>query len=807
MESTVRVVDVAIDPRTGGSEAIYSYLPVPGLQAGDAVIVSLGNRQILGYALGFRVVDEETLGFSTSLLKPVVDRIDGLTIPTPVLKTAEFVAEEYLCPVTVALTAATPPGVKDRLQTVWLPSETIVPNDLKPVEEEVLRALNDAGQIEISKKLAPGVEHALKALRTKGLAKQTLRLKPSSTVKKGEDTYRLTSDSDRIDQFLKREGKKKPAQCIVVMQLQQTDGSALSSNEIRAMAAVTDTTIKALVTQKILELVDQQAPQSPKIPPTPNPHQQIAIDAICHSIESQEDKPFLLYGVTGSGKTEVFLRCAAKALAAGRQVLYLVPEIALAAQAIALLRDRFGGRVAIIHSEQSALERLHNWQRIRSGEASVVLGPRSAVFSPLDNLGLIIMDEEHENGYKQEQSPRYHARTVARFLSTQHSCPIVLGSATPSTESFFEADLNESAPRADRLTLLSLPARAATKSRLPKVHIEDLTEGYRSSSPSLFGPILLAKMEQTLNDGNQVILFLNRRAYAPFMICRECGHRWECPKCAVTLSYHRGDQKLKCHHCGHLERTPERCSSCDGVKIKPFGIGTEKVEENVSELFPNAKVARLDRDIAQKKGALEEVIASFRAGETNVLVGTQLVAKGFDFPNVTLVGVIAADLSLNIPDFRAAERTFQLLCQVGGRAGRASKPGEVVIQTFNPTAQAIQSAQNHEFLGFFESTLDERRQAEYPPYVRLINIVFTGENRSTIVGVSAIALAHLQNIQDISILGPADCPLERLQNKWRRHILVKLPNNKPTQIIADALKHLETKGVSMMIDVDPYSLM
>ena len=488
----------------------------------------------------------------------------------------------------------------------------------------------------------------------------------------------------------------------------------------------------------------------------------------------------------------------------GRQVLYLVPEIALAAQAIAQLRDRFGARVAIMHSELTPLERLANWQRIRSGEASIVLGPRSALFAPLNNVGLIIIDEEHEGGYKQEQAPRYHARDVARFLSQQHNCPLVLGSATPSLESFFEAESNENAVDESKLTLLTLPVRAAS-AQLPRVYVDDLTQVYKRGVPSMFGELLTEKLHQTIDAGNQAILFLNRRAYAPFLMCRDCGHQWTCPECAVSLSYHRGINKIKCHHCGYQESAPLDCPKCAGLKIKPFGVGTEKVEESVRELFPDARVARLDRDIAQKKGALEEVIANFRAGETNVLVGTQLVAKGLDFPDVTLVGVIAADVSLNLPDFRSSERTFQLLSQVAGRAGRGTKAGEVVIQTFNPEAQAILSAQNHDFLAFYQACKTERMQADYPPFCHLVNIVFSGESRPAVLSLCARALAHLQKVEGLTILGPADCPLERLNGNWRRHLLIKHESLLPE--IGEALSGLEEKGVTLTIDVDAYSLM
>lgn len=803
---SLRVVDVALDPRSGGADAIYSYLPTPEVQVGDAVLAPLGNRQILGYAIGFRQVDEATLGFDPKHLKPVAGVVAGLQIPPPIMEAVRFVASEYLCDLPSALTAAVPPGVKDRLVKYWTATGEPSSHELKPLDREVLKILAEEGEIEAKESLEAGTLKSLKGLVQMGLVRQSLKLKPTQVKKTSESVYRLTSDAAKVEKFLHNEGKKKPAQAVAVMQIQEADGSALSSAEIRAMAGVTETTVKALIKAELLEEVTATSHAPTKHPPTPNPQQQVAIDAITHAVENHIPTPFLLFGVTGSGKTEVFLRAAGKALASGRQVLYLVPEIALATQAIAQLRERFGAKIAILHSELTPLERLLNWQQVRNGEASIVLGPRSALFAPLTNLGLIILDEEHETGYKQEQSPRYHARTVARFLSKQHKCPVVLGSATPSIESFSEAEANEELGDPHKLTLLTLPNRTAS-AVLPKVFVEDLSAGYRGGTPSLFGPLLQQKLVATLESGNQAILFLNRRAYSPFLMCRDCGHQWMCPSCAVTLSYHRRDERLKCHHCGYQESAPIVCPECESTKIKPFGVGTEKVEELVSAEFPGARVTRLDRDVAQKKGALEAVIASFRSGESNVLVGTQLVAKGLDFPDVTLVGVIAADVSLNLPDFRSGERTFQLLSQVAGRAGRGSKPGEVVIQTFNPLTPAIVHAQRHEYLEFFHQCLREREEAHYPPVQKLVNIVMSGEVRGAVVGLGARIQARLQTFGDLVILGPTDCVLERLNNRWRRHLLVKAPLEFDLAKIGAAIEDVEEKGVQLVIDVDPYSLM
>ena len=666
-----------------------------------------------------------------------------------------------------------------------------------------MRTLQDNGGKLLKTKNKPipePLERALKLLRTKGLVVQSLSVAPLTEKRKQETLLTLTTDTEMVEAFLLKEGRKRPAQALTLMRLQSAERSMLTASEIKAMAGVTETTVRALVELKLLQTVSGE-PGALKTPPEPNRYQQLAIDSVTEAIQGRSPQTFLLFGVTGSGKTEVYLRCAEAALKLGRQVLYLVPEIALATQAITQLRERFGRGVTVLHSELTPKERLENHLRVRRGECPVVLGPRSALFAGLDNIGLIVLDEEHESSFKQESSPRYHAKQLAMFLAKRHGCPLILGSATPSIETFREAET-------DAVTLLSLPQRAAN-ARLPQVEVLDLKEGYRAGQPSILSEALQQKMGEVLGRDEQIILFLNRRAYASFLLCRDCGKEMKCPNCAVALSFHRMERLLRCHHCGFFTRPPDTCPTCQGNRIRPFGVGTEKLEEAVAELFPDARVARLDRDVSQKKGALETVLADFRSGATNVLVGTQMVAKGLDFPNVTLVGVIAADISMNIPDFRSSERTFQLLSQVAGRAGRGQKPGEVVIQTFQPDHIAVITAQTHDFLAFFEILKLERRQAGYPPFKRLVNILLSGENSESVVKASEQVRALLAPMESDSfvILGPVDCAIERLQNRWRRHLLLKLAPNASVAPIGKALDGFQVKGVQCVVDVDPYSIM
>lgn len=797
------VVDVAIDSRSGGGDQLWTYRCEGRLEVGDALLVPLGTRAHLGYVFRVREASEVELGFEFSHLRSPIDRVDDLELPEAVINLARFVAEEYLCPIPVALSAAVPPGARDRLGTSWriIPDAQIGETPISALQRDIMETIRDAGGIleaTKSKKLDAGTVRALRLLRAKGLVESVVRLVPTGEKRESSGLLRLTNDTAKIEQFLLKESRKKPAQAVTIMRLQAADHAALTSAEIRALGGVTEQTIKALTAGGLLESLPEEA-FKPGHAPTPTKQQEDAIDAVHPAIREALPREFLLYGVTGSGKTEVFLRCAAEALRSGRQVLYLVPEIALATQAIGRLRERFGRRVAILHSELPPRERLETWQRIRNGETPIVLGARSALFAPLSNIGLIVMDEEHEGSYKQESSPRYHSKRLARFLSQEHEAPLLLGSATPSVETFYEAEQG-------KMTRLDMPDRAAS-AKLPSVHVVDLAEGFRQSRPALLGPELLIRMEDVLKRNEQAIIFLNRRAYAPFLLCRDCGHTFICPQCAVSLSYSRRDGRLRCHHCGHQIRPPDKCPSCGGNRLSPMGVGTERVEEALTEAFPGLRVARLDRDITQKKGALEEILAQFRSRDLQVLVGTQMVAKGLDFPGVTLVGVVAADISLNIPDFRSTERTFQLLTQVAGRAGRGTVPGHVVIQTFNPKHLAIQASQRHDYQSLYEFEIKEREAAQYPPFIRLVNVVFMGEDKLAVEQLSSEAKGAIAELPSLTILGPVDCPIERLQGRWRRHILIKAPLGQPLSPLGVRLGRLSSKSVHVTVDVDPYSLM
>ncbi len=792
---------MAFDARTAGADALYTYRAADDAAPGQAWLAPLGPRRMLGWIINIKQISEEELGFAPSRLKPLDKRVQGLDLPTELLSLISLVSDEFLASISETLTPATPPGIQDRLVRTWTPTpETASLLPLSAAQEEALKVMKEGPVTETkTKQIAKGFKSALRALTTKGLADETLSLAPSSTRSRLGAVMRLTADEQKIETFLEKEGRRKPAQAMTLLQLQGTQTASFPADEIKALAGCTDQTIKALIKAGLLEEVEEGLSPARK-PPELNQHQQEAVSALTQAVTKRTAKGFLLYGVTGSGKTEVYLRTAAEVLKMGRQVLYLVPEIALTAQVIAQLRERFGRSVAILHSSLSPRERLENWMRIQTGMAPLILGARSALFAPLSRLGLIVMDEEHEGSYKQENSPRYQGRKVVEMLADLHQCPYVLGSATPSIETYHDA-------LAGRLQLLRLPNRAA-QAVLPEVKILDLTEGYKTGRPSAFAPPLAASIEMTLKEGRQIILFLNRRAYAKFLVCRQCGHKWGCPHCAVTLAYHQKENRLKCHQCDHTEFHPTSCPQCGGMKIRPLGVGSEKVEEEVKKQFPLARVGRLDRDVVRRKGALEEVLTKFRAGELNVLVGTQMVAKGLDFPNVTLVGVIAADISLNVPDFRASERTFQLLSQVAGRAGRGQHAGVTYIQTFKADHPSLLAAQNHDYEAMYEEIIAEREEVGYPPFRRLVNILITGPSLEAVKGMGALAKSRLAKaLPEANILGPVDCVIEKIQGQWRRHLVLKLQPGANVKPIQKALEDLHDPGAKLVIDVDPATLL
>lgn len=541
--------------------------------------------------------------------------------------------------------------------------------------------------------------------------------------------------------------------------------------------------------------------------PTPrlNLHQQAAFEAIQSAIRVPEFKAFLLQGVTGSGKTEVYLSAIEAALAAGRNALLLVPEIALTPAVAGQFFQRFGRQVAILHSAFNDSERADQWRRIRNGQARVVVGTRSGVFAPVQNLGLVIVDEEHDGSYKQQETPRYHGRDVAIVRARNANAIVILGSATPSIETRYNADQR-------RYTMLELPERIA-KRPMPKVQVIDMrAEFLETKRQSTFSRALLEEMEARLKNGEQTILLLNRRGFSSFMVCRQCGERMLCENCSVVLTLHRRDRRMLCHMCGFAEKVPAACPKCGSDQIQFLGTGSERVEDELHQHLPTARIARLDRDSASAKGAFENILYTFRSGDIDILVGTQMIAKGHDIPNVTLVGVVLADIGLSIPDFRAAERTFQLLTQAAGRAGRGTTPGHVVIQTLNPDHYAIRFAAEQDYEGFFRKEMEFRKYLRYPPFAACANIIIRAEKQEDALRLSS-ELGFVLNPAPpgVRVMGPAEANVLRVRNEFRYQIFLKASRR---TILRDTIKKIrahaekeEWRSTPLVIDVDPINLM
>jgi primosomal protein N' (replication factor Y) len=536
-----------------------------------------------------------------------------------------------------------------------------------------------------------------------------------------------------------------------------------------------------------------------------NSYQQAAYSRIDRALEAKQFQTFLLQGVTGSGKTEIYLKTIDAALARGRGALMLVPEIGLTPAVAGQFHHRFGDRVAILHSGIQDSERAQEWRRIRSGEAKVVVATRSGVFAPVRDLGLIIVDEEHDQSYKQQESPRYHGRDVAVVRARDRSAVVVLGSATPSLESRYNAEKG-------KYERLELPERVEGRP-MPKVEVIDTRQEFlETRKQATFSRALIDAATERLENGEQSMLLLNRRGFSSFMTCRSCGERLECPNCSVTMTFHRRDRRMLCHYCNFSSRVPERCPKCDSDHIQFLGLGSERVEDELHSAFPRARIARIDRDTTGGKKDFENILTRFRDGEFDILVGTQMIAKGHDIPNVTLVGIVSADTGLGLPDFRAAERTFQLLTQAAGRAGRGTTPGIVLMQTINPDHYAIRFAAEQDYEKFYEKEREFRRLMHYPPFGALANLIVRGpKEEDALARSAALGRLLLPAPEGVKIMGPAAASLSRLKNEYRYQMLIKTSSRKRLneilrQVRAFAIAE-KWNPTSLVIDVDPMTIL
>ncbi|MCS6915567.1 MAG: primosomal protein N' [Myxococcales bacterium] len=794
-----------------------------GLDVGSRVWVPLRQRNLEGVVL--RIAQEHG---HRGGLRPIRQRIDCPPLPSDLLALAEFVADYYMVPRGEALRLILPVGTQarsrlrlrltatgaalaERLQGALLPPEAA--------------ALGEEASELLVRLLALGAARRAVAAGRLGAREEDLqRLEAAGFIERSEEVVAgvrasgetLVGVAPGVAQEAEVLGRS-PARAALWRRLREEGPLPLrvlcqqlprAREHIRALAAQGLVTIWSCPTPRDplagrWREVTEAAAAPPPASLTPE-QERVLAELRGALLQGSGYASFLLHGVTGSGKTEVYLRLIATALDQGRQALVLVPEIGLTPQLAARFRARFGHHVAVLHSALTPGERADAWGRLLRGEVGIALGARSALFAPLGRLGVVIVDEEHDASFKQQEGVRYHARDLALFRARRAGAVAVLGSATPSLEALAMVE-------SGKLRRLSLPDRPGRRP-LPEVHIIDLRQHLLRPEDGLLSAPLRRAMEETLAAGEQIILFLNRRGYATFLLCRACGHRFECRYCSVTLTWHKGRGDLLCHYCGYTEQLPERCPVCTAATVERLGMGTERIEEQVAACFPTARVGRLDRDTAAGEG-LARVLGAMHRRELDVLIGTQMLAKGHDFPGVTLVGVILADMGMGLPDFRSAERTFQTLSQVAGRAGRADRPGQVLIQTYNPEHPAIRCAARHDYEGFARGELAARRELGYPPASRLAVLRLDGVDGLEVRRAAQAVASRLREVVarapvevGASVLGPAEAPLSRLKGKTRWQMLVRAQTVRALRTVLRAA-HSEPlpRGVRLSIDIDPVS--
>ncbi|MFH1147155.1 MAG: primosomal protein N' [Pseudomonadota bacterium] len=805
------IVEVA--PAIPVFKTLHYIVPEPlrkCIQPGLRVLVPVGSRVVTGYILDLVPSSEKTE------LKEILEILDDGPLLSPVLlDLLKWVSRYYFFPVGKVVEIALPRGlsVKSRRQLI------ITDAGKKRVEEgappeptgvlELFKRGKPVGITALTRQF-PGADHKIVPVLVKDGFLEWKQVIGRPKGFKEEKWISLTGETDTSNTQEER----------VVTEFLQSNGS-VPLRVLRSGTACKESALKRLEKRGIVSIKTLPAYRNPFStepmhylrPKTLTAEQEFAVNTLQEAIRADKFSAYLLHGVTGSGKTEVYLAAIESALDQGKDAIVLVPEIALTASLEAAFLSRFGDRLAILHSGLSAGERLDEWRRIREGKARVVIGARSAVFAPFHSLGLIIVDEEHDGSYKQGDGLRYNGRDVAVMRASLERAVVVLGSATPSIQTMFNA-------KSGRYGYLSLPKRVQEKP-LPPINIVDMREpDIRLERNHALSKELAEALGRNLERNDQSIIFLNRRGFSPAMQCVSCGNVLMCPNCSISLTYHAAEKVLLCHYCAYSTPALPACPSCKGLAVRELGWGTERIEAELKRLFPHARIARMDRDTTTTKKAHHQILKAVQERKIDILVGTQMVAKGHDFPHITLVGVISADVSLNLPDFRAAERTFQLLTQVSGRAGRGEDPGMVIIQTYRPEHYSIARAREHDFTGFYDDETALRRALEYPPYTRLVNLTMEGNSTERVEQYSKEAVRRGLVILEqetlwrdtIKIFGPAPAPVPRIKGKFRYQAFLKASRTDALHSFTRALfgnlrANTPISGVKLIVDVDPENVL
>jgi primosomal protein N' (replication factor Y) (superfamily II helicase) len=803
----MEIASVIVDVPTKQTDRAFDYL-IPAqwsgtIQPGMRVIVPFGPRKIQGFVTSLKTQSE------FKKLREIIEPMDlEPVLNKELLELGDWLTENTLCFKIFSYQVMLPAALKAKYEKkvklaagveavdLSAPLQTIFENNLMIDWEDSLKS----GMVPaLQKEAAKGKLEVIYMVKEKVKKKQRRFVRPLVS---------LAELKEAADQFPVKAEKQKQVLSYFVEHF-----DAIEMRQLVSELKTTSATVKALVEKKLLIDYEMEVYRDPfehrtfkRTKPLPlTDSQQNVIGPILNAIEDNRHEVFLLYGVTGSGKTEIYLQSIQEVIERGQEAIVLVPEISLTPQMVNRFKGRFGDLVAVLHSGLSAGEKYDEWRKIQRKEVKVVVGARSAIFAPFENLGIIIIDEEHETSYKQEEMPRYHARDVAVERAKTSNCSVVLGSATPSLESFARAQKKV-------YHLLSLPNRMNNQT-LPSVEIIDMREELRNGNRSMFSRKLFEMLKDRIEKGQQTVLFLNKRGHSSFVMCRDCGYVMNCPNCDISLTYHRVNEQMKCHYCGYESHVPKQCPECASDYIRYFGTGTQKVEDELGKILPEARVIRMDVDTTGRKGSHERLLTDFQNGKADILLGTQMIAKGLDFPNITLVGVLSADTMLHLPDFRASEKTFQLLTQVSGRAGRHQLPGEVIIQTYTPEHYSVELAGTQDYDLFYQREMMIRKTHHYPPFYYLSLITVSHEHLMTVVSATEKIVNYVRSqvSKDAVILGPAASPIPRINNRYRYQCLIKYkrePNlTKILKTILDQYQ-LDTKsGLMVSIDVNPFILM
>ncbi|QII24531.1 primosomal protein N' [Bacillus altitudinis] len=801
------IAEVIVDVTTKAIDRPFDYR-VPDrfkglVKAGMRVVVPFGPRKIQGFVTKIK---EET-DVQSGNIKDIVDLFDLSPVLTDeLLELSHWLTEKTLSYHITALQSMLPAAMKAKYEKeIQVLSAEELPQSLKELfgqQESILYADIPLEQ------LKPIQKHV-----QKGHLEVRYHVSQKSGKKKVR-TLQTAVSKEKLEEKQEQLKKNAVKQKALLAFLLQSNETTFLAKDLQQQTGASSQTIKALIQEGLLTESYEEIYRDPYrdrefTPSTPldlTTEQAEAAKPIHQAVSDDKHETFLLHGVTGSGKTEIYLQTIDHVLQKGKEAIVLVPEISLTPQMVQRFKERFGSNVAVLHSGLSTGEKYDEWRKIHRKEVKLVVGARSAVFAPFENLGMIIIDEEHESSYKQEEMPRYHAKDVAIERAGRHQCPVVLGSATPSLESYARA-------KKGVYTLLTLKRRV-NQQQLPHVSLIDMREELRNGNRSMFSEELMLRLKEVLERKEQAVLFLNKRGYSSFVMCRDCGYVEQCPHCEISLTYHRFQKRLKCHYCGHEAPVPAECPECHSEHIRYFGTGTQRVEEELTKVLPEARVIRMDVDTTSRKGAHEKLLTSFGNKEADILLGTQMIAKGLDFPDVTLVGVLSADTSLHIPDFRSSEKTFQLLTQVSGRAGRHEKAGSVIIQSYTPSHYSIELTKQHDYEAFYEQEMLHRRHQSYPPFYFLAMVTVSHEEVTKAAHVTdkIVQFLKMNCAPNTRILGPAASPIAKIKDRYRYQCVIKYKRENELASLLRKIqdhyqKEMEQKQLMISIDINPYMMM